>query len=488
MDTVTDYLGLRLDGQGPLHRQIYSAIRAAILQGRLKEGSRLPATRTLAQGLGLSRNSVLQAFEQLSAEGYLVGRTGAGTYVASPLPEAMLPAADSGRSDSGSGPAAPRWSRLGERLAALPMAGPDAFPAPRYNFRYGTVDTDARLMAAWRRLLARAAARYPTEYGGPAGHPDLRVAIADYVLRSRGCRCDAEQIVVVNGSQQALDLIARLLLDPGDSVAIEEPGYRGAVHAFANAGARLHPTPVDDEGLVVEALPSAARLTYVTASHQFPTGAVLSLRRRLALLAWAEERDAWIVEDDYDGEFRYEGRPVEAVQGLDRAGRTLYVGTFSKILFPAARLGFIIVPPSMRHAFVNAKWWSDRHTPIIEQLALAEFIASGDFERHLQRMRKRYAERRAALLAALDHHFGAAAQVAGTRAGLHLMLRFPGIERARLDRLIRLAAQRDVGVYSADPLYQTLPPESALLIGYAALTPEAITAGVARLAQAFAAS
>lgn len=483
METLSDYLGLRLTGTEPLHRRLYHAIRNAILEGHLTESSRLPASRSLAHNLGISRNSVLQAIEQLIAEGYLVGKTGSGTYVASPLPDPMIGAGGETRRQMLTHGAQPRWSPLGGRLNDLPLAGPDPEP-PRYDFRYGRVDADARLLAAWRRLVARHAADYPTDYGDPAGHPTLRRAIADYARRSRGCRCDAEQILVVNGSQQALDLVARLLLTPGDGVALEEPGYRGAFHAFANAGARLHHIPVDDEGIVVEKLPSEAQLAYVTASHQFPTGAVLSLRRRLALLAWAETVESWIVEDDYDGEFRYEGRPIEAVQGLDAGGRTLYIGTFSKILFPAARLGFLIVPKAMVHAFTNAKWWTDRHTPVLEQLALAEFISSGEFERHLRRMRKRYAERRTALLDAVERHLGKQVEITGTRAGLHLMLRFPGVSPTQLERIIECAAANEVGIYSARSLYRTQSPENALLVGYATLTPDEIAEGVRRLAQA----
>lgn len=483
MDILSDYVGLQLDGRGALHRQLYRAIRGAILGAHLKEGTRLPATRLLAAALGISRNSVLQAFEQLTAEGYVEGKVGAGTFVASPLPDAMLAPGDADDTTRDVSAAEPSWSRLGARLAALPDPTGEQ-PAPHYDFRYGRIAVDGRLLAAWRQLVARHAAHYPTDYGHPAGHPALRQAIAEYARRSRGCRCTADQIIVVNGSQQALDLIARLLADPGTTVALEEPGYRGARHAFVNAGARLCPTPVDEEGLIVDRLPARARITYVTASHQFPTGAVLSLRRRLALLAWAQTHGGWIVEDDYDGEFRYEGQPVEAVQGLDRYGRTLYIGTFSKILFPAARLGFLIVPGTMTGAFTNAKWWTDRHTPVLEQLALAEFIASGEFERHLRRMRKRYAERRSALLAALERHLGDTVEITGTAAGLHLMLRLKDVAPSRLERLVECAAAQDVGVYSAHPLYHAPPDRSELLIGYATLSPSAIDTGIQRLALA----
>ncbi|KAA3627701.1 MAG: PLP-dependent aminotransferase family protein [Proteobacteria bacterium] len=482
LETVTDYLGLRLDGEGALHRQLYRALRHAILAGHLSEGSRLPATRALARDLRLSRNTVLLVFEQLTAEGYLAGRTGSGTYVASPLPEAML-APEALRDAPPAATAEPRWSRFAHCIRRYPPAAPRSTAAPRYDFRYGAIDAEPRLLDEWRKRLGRAAQHYPVDYADPRGDPGLRAAIARYVSRSRGCHCTAGQIVVTSGSQQALDLIARLLLDAGDRVAIENPGYLGARNAFLNAGAELMPAGVDTEGLIVDQLPATARLVYTTPSHQFPTGAVLSLRRRLALLEWAQNREAWIVEDDYDGEYRYEGRPVEAVQGLDRPGRTLYVGTFSKVLFPAARLGYVILPESMLDTFAAAKWWTDRHTPVLEQRVLADFLDDGEFERHLRRMRKRYALRRTALIDALRRHFGEKAEITGTQAGLHLMVRLKDYSSGGLKRLIDAAREKGIGLYSAAPLY--LAPHEAppcLLMGYATLAPEEIQKAIEHLA------
>ncbi len=480
MESTTDYLGLLLDGEGPLHRQLYQTIRSAILSGKLTEGTRLPATRRLAESLGISRNTVLHAFEQLSAEGFLVGKTGVGTHVASPLPSAFLKRQIPSEEPPKHAPKTPKWSAIGRRLESLQPMDP-GIPKPRYDFRYGHIVADERLRRMWQRLITRTAGNYPVDYGAPVGTPALRSSLANY-LHTRGCRCHPDQILIVNGSQQALDLIARLLLDEQDHVAIEDPGYLGARNAFITTGANLHGIPLDDEGLIVERVPAFCKLVYVTPSHQFPTGAVLSLRRRLALLEWAQQNDSWIVEDDYDGEYRFEGRPIEAVQGLDRYGRTLYVGTFSKILFPASRLGYIVLPETMVDVFTAAKWGADRHTPVLKQLALAEFIDSGEFERHLRRMRKRYDHQRAALIDALNEALDDYVEITGTRAGLHLMVALKGLKLRELERLIAAAREQDVGLYSSDRLYLDERSESSLLMGYATLNPLEIREGIKRIA------
>ncbi|GAB4354859.1 MAG: PLP-dependent aminotransferase family protein [Gammaproteobacteria bacterium] len=482
MKTIEDFIGIRLDGEGPLHRQIYRAVRGAILDGDLREGTRLPATRRLAAALGVSRNTVLQAFEQLTAEGFLNSRVGSGTHVASPLPGTGCPPDRSGLQRLRRPGASPRWSRYAERIGQLAPPEHSPSPPPRYDFRYGRVDADERLLKLWQRLVSRAAERYPVDYGNPQGTLELRQSLATY-LRSRGCRCEPRQILVTNGSQQALDLIARLLINENDHVALEDPGYLGARNAFLSAGAQLRGVPVDDEGLQVDRIPPKCRLTYVTPSHQFPTGAVLSLRRRLALLEWAQQSDGWIIEDDYDGEYRYEGLPIESVQGLDDSGRTLYVGTFSKILFPAARLGYIVLPEALVARFAAAKWWTDRHTPVLEQLALADLINSGEFQRHLRRMRKRYAEQRAALIEALTREFGDEIHVEGTGAGLHVMVSFKNRLPAQIARLTEEARQQDIGLYSAERLFLNQPSEKnvQLLFGYAILTPQEIVEGIRRV-------
>jgi GntR family transcriptional regulator/MocR family aminotransferase len=322
-------------------------------------------------------------------------------------------------------------------------------------------------------------------YTRPEGHAPLRQALADYLRRARGVLCDPGQIIVVNGSQQALDLVARVLLDPGDRVVIEEPHYQGARFAFLATGARLVPARVDAEGLDVRGLPAAARsarLVYVTPSHQFPTGVVMPLGRRLGLLSWAKRGGAHIVEDDYDSEYRYEGRPIEAMQGLDRAGRVIYMGTFSKVLFPALRIGYLVLPAPLVEPFQAAKWLTDRHTSTLEQEVLAEFIRDGSFERHLRRSRTCYAARRAALLQALADYLPKRAEVIGANAGLHLLVWLRGVSPHTVDRLVQRAAGVGVGLYPIAPYYLRPPRRVGFLLGYAALTEGAIRNGIRRLA------
>ncbi len=473
----------RNERRGPLYRRIYEHLRRAILDGELQAGRRLPSSRELAGELGLSRNVVVVAYEQLLAEGYVEGRVGAGTFVAAPLPE-VSPTRDPRPAARTRKP--PRLTAFAERaVAERPLdVSPARTPAPRYDFRYGGVDPDARSLEIWRRLLLRRAGELRSGYGPSAGHPELRRQIADYVRQSRGVRCGLGQILVVNGSQQALDLAIRLLVAPRQRVLIEEPHYQGARKAFLAAGAELVPGRVDDEGLDVEALPPGAeraRLVYVTPSHQFPTGAVMSLKRRLALLDWADRHDAYILEDDYDSEFRYEGRPVEAVQGLDRHGRTIYAGTLSKVLSPALRLGYLVVPEELAEAFAAVKWLSDRHTPTLEQAAVADFMAEGHFERHLRRLRTRNARRRAALLEAIEEHLGDRVRVTGTNAGVHLLVWLHDIAPEDLGDLIERAAGDGVGVYSCVPYFLAPPAEAGLLLGYATLSSGEIREGIRRL-------
>ena len=483
---------VKLDGAGALYQQLYQSLRSAILAGQLVPGARLPATRALARELGVSRNTVLLAYEQLLAEGYAVGQAGSGTYVATSLPDAMLTTAQAvPEVVSASEPVSPRLSAYGQHVSThatmLPL-GDDPRPTSlRYDFRYGLPAVEEFPHEIWRRLLARrarSASLRSLRYGPPEGYGPLREAIADYLRRSRAVVCEPEQIVVVNGSQQALDLAARVLLDPEDRVVLEEPHYLGARQVFLAAGAELLSGPIDHEGLNVDALPTAAseaRLAYVTPSHQFPSGAIMSLARRLALLAWAEQTDAYVIEDDYDSEYRYEGRPVEAVQGLDRSGRVIYVGTFSKVLFPALRLGYMVLPQPLIQPFLAAKWLTDRHTSTLEQEMLTDFICEGHFERHLRRSRTRNAARRAALLDALDTHLGARISISGANAGIHLLvwLHDVGLQQSEL---IQKAAEVGVGLYPVSPYYLTPPHLAGLLLGYAAMTESEIQVGIERLA------
>lgn len=480
---------LRLDGPGTLSEQVYAGLRRAILDGTLPPGSRLPSTRALAAESGVSRTTTQAAFDQLIAEGYLETRRGSGTYVATELPDGSMAAVSPAPVVSGTPAPAIRFSAYGRSLTQQPLAAPPPNLPVRYDFRYGLPPVEAFPYDVWRRLLNRQihdVTLRSLRYGPPEGALALRTAIAGYLARSRGVHCTPDQVVIVNGSQQALDLTARLLLEPGDGVVLEEPHYQGARNVFLAAGARLLPFPVDTDGLDPSLLPgpgAGVRLAYVTPSHQFPAGGVMPIARRLALLSWAERCGAVVVEDDYDSEYRYDGRPIPALQGLDRSGRVVYVGTFSKVLFPSLRIGYVVLPDPLRAPFTSAKWLADRHTPTLEQETLAAFIDEGHFERHLRRSRAANASRRAALLAALDEAFGEGAVVTGSNAGIHVVVWFPGLGADSVPGIAGRARAAGVGVYPVAPYYVTAPAEAGLLLGYASLDERDIRAGVAALAR-----
>jgi GntR family transcriptional regulator/MocR family aminotransferase len=485
----------------PLRDQVYDELRAAILDGRIPAGGRLPSTRSLAIGLGVARFTVEDAFGRLAAVGYTVGRHGSGTIAASTgvtrtdgggvLPGALpSPAGDRASPRRGAARCRSPWA---EELARvnIPVVLP---PAQPFDFRQGMPALDVFPHARWARVRAREARRLGPasyHYGPVAGEPELREAIAAYLARSRAVRRGFDHVVVTSGAQQGLDLLARLWLRPGDLVAMEDPGYPAARRVFAAAGARIVPVPVDGDGFCVDALDAVAggerpRLIYVTPSHQYPTGAVLSLPRRLALLGWARRNDALVVEDDYDAEFRFGARPVEALAGLDAAlpgeGVVAYVGTFSKVLYPALRLGYLVVPPDLVAPVVAAKAVTDRHGPRLEQRTVAAFMAGGDFERHLGRMRRLYAARRDALVDALVRDLaGIARRNPGTAAaGLHLLVGFevPFEE----SELVARAAAAGVHVDGAGSCYDRPPTSPLAMLGYAALPEPAIREGIARLA------
>lgn len=472
-----------------LSRQIYSRIRSMILTGQLGPGMRLPSSRDLATGLNLSRWTVQNAFEQLLAEGYLEGRVGSGTYVTGPLPSVAaghqnasgrdLIAKKRGISRLGAEFLGTEAKLLGRKRIGLSNA-----------FRTGISALDKFPTVIWGRLMAkrwREGGDSLLGYLDPAGYRPLRDAIAGYLGAARGIRCLPEQVVIVAGSQQALDLAARVLVDPGDRVWLEDPGYLGARGALTAAGARLVPVPVDEEGLNVTAgirLASKARLAYVSPSHQFPTGATLSLSRRLALLEWAIHRDAWILEDDYDSEYRFRGRPLAALQELDSDGRVIYIGTFSKTLFPALRLGYIVPPIDLVDAFVAARHISDRHSSGLEQATLTDFIVQGHFARHIRRMRRLYESRQKILLDAARGELADHLTLKPADTGMHLV----GWLRDSLDD--QSAAQRaaayqiEVTPLSWYSLRETHP--GALLLGYGAVPEDEIAVGVRRLAEALA--
>ena len=480
---------VRLEGQGPLTQRLFRGLRRAILDGRIAPGSRLPSTRTLAADLHVSRNVVLLAFAQLVAEGYAAGRSGSGTFVSLTLPD-PAPLRSGAPGSSRRRDAAPRLSAHARRvvaLAPLPAVGRPIRSGLLYDFRYGVPAVAEFPQAAWSRLVhlrTRAMSISTLRYGRALGWLPLRKAVADYVGRARGVTASFEQVVIVNGSQQALDLVARLLVDPGDRVVLEEPSYVSARQVFLAAGAEIAPVPVDSAGLQVDALPrGAARLAYVTPSHQFPLGGVLPLLRRLALLRWADHAGAMVLEDDYDSEFWYDAHPVEAIQGLDGSGRVIYVGTFSKVLFPSLRLGYLVVPPSLVGPLAALKFLADRHATGFEQEVLADFMRSGDFDRHVRRARARNAARRRAMLEAFDDTMRDRVEISGANAGVHMVVWLRGVRAHRLGDLIERAADRGVGIYPVAPYYATPPDRAGLLLGYAGLTEREIRDGIRVLAR-----
>jgi len=463
----------------PLFRQVYAGLRQAILSGTFRAGDRVPSTRDLAEQLGISRTVVVLAYELLLAEGFVAGRSGSGTYV---------PAGLSTARPRGSGkPSQLRLSRFGAAAAA--MASRVQFPEPRvtplpYDFAYGRSDVDCFPFEPWRRILRRRARQTrirELDYGPSAGSEALREAICAHLRRSRAVACEPSQMIVVNGSQQALDLIARVLIEPADGVVIEDPSYQGTREILRAGGARLHAVAVDRDGLDPAALPVRARVAFVTPSHQFPTGAILPLARRQALLHWARRRNAVIVEDDYDGELRYQGKPLESLQGLDTEGRVIYVGTFSRTIFSALRIGYLIVPKSLLPAFTAAKWLCDRHTATLEQETLADFISTGMYERHLRRLRRRNAASRHALLEALHEHIGDRIEVTGADAGAHIVL-WPR-KRISEDAVVAAAASRGVGVYGVNGYFLKPSSRPGILLGYSRMREAEIREGVRRLAE-----
>jgi GntR family transcriptional regulator / MocR family aminotransferase len=469
---------LEKDSAVPMSRQIYMGLRKAILDGAFRVGERLPSTRGMADQLSVSRTIVIIAYEQLLAEGFVSGRTGSGTFVSQQLarnePSKPQRAADLCLSRFG------KYTQEASSEIVLPVASGRHL---RYDFAYARSNSDVFPFDAWRRLLIGRLRRAPVrefDYGPAAGSNSLREAIAGYLRRTRGMTCDVSQVIVVSGSQQALDIIVRVSVDAGENVVIENPHYQGAREAFRAAGARIAPVRIDAEGLAPSALPTKARLVYTTPSHQFPTGAVLPLARRLELLRWARRANAAIIEDDYDGEFRYEGQPVEPLQALDNDGRVIYVGTFSKTVFPSLRLGYLIAPKSLVSTLLAAKWLCDRHTATLEQEAMADFIQSGAYERHLMRARKVLAERKRQLLASICSQLDGV-EVTGESAGTHIVL----WTKSDVDeqRVTAEAALLDVGIYGVSQYFIDRPSRTGFLLGYSRITSPEIREGIRRLGQ-----
>ena len=477
---------IRLDPRagGPLQQQIYAGVRRAILDGVVAPGTRLPSSRAVAQDLGVSRTTAVIALEQLVAEGYLTTRRASGTFVAHDLPD-DLPQGRAAR--PARQPRHPPLSRRGTALAAMPP-GAQRIPGPPRPFRIGTPALDLFPARLWTQLVHRRLRGITVaqlDYGPPAGLRVLREAVAAHVQTARGTQCTADQVVIVAGAQQGLDLICRLLLDPGDRVWMEDPGYPGARSALVGSGARILPVRVDAEGLDVEAGVRGAgdaRLVYVTPSHQYPLGVPMSLSRRLSLLRWASRARAWVVEDDYDSEFRYGARPIPCLHGLDVDGRVIYVASFSKTLFPALRLGFVIVPADLQERLVTARAAADQHPPLLDQAALADFLVEGHYPRHLRRMRAVYRERLDAVATAAHRFCAGAMRLRPVQTGLHVVADLEGVDAVRV---AREAAARGVEVTPL-PVYYARPARGAngLVLGFAAASPDASTHAMEKLAAA----
>ena len=473
-------------GEHDLWRWLYTELRGAILDGRLKPGARMPSTRSLGTQYSLSRGTVVAAFEQLQAEGYTRTEVGSGTYVASGVPDGFLSATRK--------PAAlalPTSKAALSKRAQQFVQDVDVLPASHSigkAFRCYEPAIDLFPTGLWARVASRVLRRAPRSlygHGNAAGYQPLRRAIAEYVGASRGVRCSPEQIIVTLGVQQALDLIGRFLLATGDQVWMEDPGYSGALQTLRSTGARIVPVPVDGDGIIVKAgrkLAPKAKLAYVTPANQFPMGVTMSADRRLELLGWAASANAWIIEDDYDAEYRYVGHPVAALQGLDSSGCVIYVGTFTKMLFNALRLGFMVLPERLVGPFISARSFVDRHPPTLDQAILAEFITEGHFGHHVRRMRQTYAERIEVLKTAADKHLNGVLDVVHAGAGIRTLgwLKTWKSDHDAAEQAEKLGLEV-VPLSSFTMKYQQPP---ALMLGFASCNPAELRRGVSVLATA----
>jgi len=471
-------LHINLIGRKNLSGEIYRQIRQAVGDGRLRPGDCLPASRDLARSLRVSRTTVTVAYDRLAGEGFVITRVGAGTYVSGQV----APEARADRGARAEGVLRPRavWD-------SIPFSSAFSSPA-QFDFRTGLPDASLFPHETWRRLTSGELRPESTSMGGyadPAGHPGLREAIARHIGVSRGVQASAEDITITSGAQQALDLVARALLGLRDRVAVEDPGYSPPGLLFKSLGVRVCGVPVDEQGIVVDALPRHARLVYVTPSHQYPLGVTMSLPRRLALLSWAARNNAAIVEDDYDSEFRFGGRPVEPLQTLDTSGRVVYVGSFSKTLSPALRLGFVITPGRCTSAVQKAKYVTDWHAPMLSQAALARFIDDGGFARHVRKVGRIYAERHELVKNVLSREFSDHLAVIPSAAGLHVTALARSASVDQISALVRRASERGVAVQALSRFAGSVPARAGLVTGYGAIATDRIEEGLRRLRRCF---
>lgn len=472
-------MDLFLDGEGPVTRQLFRALREAIQEGRLAPGARLPPTRDLSLAHGVSRGTVVAAYELLRAHGLVESRTGSGTYVCRRPALALLP-------DRPAPAEVPPQSAFARR--ARSVHDHDRIPGKRVagariDFQYGMVTPPAGLQARWRRLLSRAKPFETSGYPPVQGLPQLRRAIASHIGRSRGVQCTPEDVVVVSGVQQAMALVARVLLEPGDIACIEEPGYIGLRRILQMHGANLQLLPTDADGARVDLLSAhPAKLVCLTPSHQFPTGVVLSAPRRRDVLAYAAVTGAWILEDDYDGEFRQDGPPLPSLKSIDSGDRVIYVGSFSKTLFASLRLAYMVVPPGLRRDFVNGKWAMDFGSPALEQTLVADLIESGDYDRHLRHLSRRLKAKRELLQRVLAQALGDSIEIHPARTGMHLLAWVPALTAEQGEQIIAEAARDGIGLHPVAPCFQTPPAVAGFMLGFGGLSMREVAIGASRFA------
>ncbi len=467
----------------PAYRWLYSALRTEILNGRIRPGTRLPSTRDFAREYGLSRGTIVRAFEELRSEGYVSGTIGSGTFVSPILPDTILNAGRPGRAEYTK---VSRPRRVLSKFAGRVSLFPESSPGGARAFRPNSPAIDLFPTGLWAQIAAKRLRRATTsDLSGCVtfGFSPLRAAVADYLTSARGVKCVPAQVVINSGVQESLDLVTRLLIDPRERVCMEDPGYIGAALAFEAAGARISALRVDGEGMIVPGSRlHQARLAYATPAHQFPLGISMSLRRRLALLTWARENSAMIFEDDYDSEYRYSGRPVPALQGLDQHGVVIFAGTFSKVLFPSIRLGYLVVPEDMIDLVAAAKSVASRHAPVLEQAVLCDFIIEGHFGRHVRRMREVYAERLSVLLESARAELAGLIEISGVEAGLQTVGWLgPGLDDHTSSQV---AAARGVEVTALGRYYRGKAPRQGLHLGFAGVNTHDIRIGVQTLAAA----
>jgi GntR family transcriptional regulator/MocR family aminotransferase len=459
-------MNITLDKQGALYEQLARALKRAILEGPFTPGTPMPATRDLARMLLVSRNTVLAAYELLNAEQLIVARSGSRTRVADITPVRTRP----GSTRTARPPS--RYAARARKIAAM-VPGMPGVPISRARFKlqYGEPLLNLRLFNSWRNKIGAAALRTPPGYPPAEGLPVLRAAICDYLARRRGFVCSPDDVIIVGGTQQAITIVARTVLDEGETAVIEDPSYWLARQALIAHGARLVSVPTDGQGLITSQLPTRpGRLIYVTPSHQFPSGAVMSPSRRIELLQNTATHGSWILEDDYDGEFRGDSRPIAALRSLDGGERVIYVGSFSKSMFPSLRLGYLVSPRALRDDLLATKRLDDCGCPAIEQAALAAFMQGRQFEKHLRHSASELDRRRDALLVGLNRWAPEHVKVSESRAGMHIVVWLPRLNYAQLDQLIRLAESRGVGLYPVHPCYRERPPFPGLLMGFAGLS------------------